>query len=138
MDTQPSKNTMLAWTTQILSSHLKKNTVPVDELPGMIGSIYRTLSTAIDGSSPKDDMKPAIAIRRSVTPDYLVCLEDGKKLKLLKRHLRTVYDLTPEEYRQKWGLPPDYPMVAPNYAVQRRALAKKIGLGNKRGRAATK
>lgn len=132
MDTEPSKNTMLVWTTQIVSSHLRKNVVPVEELPTVINSIYRTLKSAIDGPSSKEEAKPAVAIRRSVTPDYIVCLEDGKKLKMLKRHLRTVYNLSPEEYRQKWGLAPDYPMVAPNYAVQRRTLAKKIGLGKKR------
>lgn len=132
MESQPSKNILLAWTTQILSAHLRNNTVPITDLPGMMVSIYDTLSTTMTDPSTKDDVKPAVAIRRSVTPDYIVCLEDGKKLKMLKRHLRTAYNMTPDEYRRKWALPSDYPMVAPNYASQRSMLAKKIGLGNNR------
>lgn len=134
MDSLPPKNTLLAWTTQILSSHLKNNAMPVADLPGMIRSIYDTLSATMAGPSTPDNAKPAVAVRRSITPDYIVCLEDGKKLKMLKRHLRTAYNLTPDEYRRKWALPSDYPMVAPNYANQRSVLAKKIGLGNSRRR----
>jgi predicted transcriptional regulator len=134
MNSRPSNNTLLAWTTQILSSYLKNNAVPVAELPGLISSIYETLGATTNDVSIKLDAKPAVAIRRSVTPDYIVCLEDGKKLKMLKRYLRTAYNMTPEEYRQKWALPSDYPMVAPNYAIQRSVLAKKIGLGNNRRR----
>lgn len=137
MEPQPSKNTLLAWTAQILSAHLRNNNVPVADLPGMMTSIYDTLSGIMTNVSLKDDAKPAVAVRRSVTPDYIVCLEDGKKLKMLKRHLRTAYNMTPDEYRRKWALPSDYPMVAPNYASQRSALAKKIGLGhNRRGKTA--
>jgi predicted transcriptional regulator len=132
MESQPSKNNLLAWTSQILSAHVRNNTVPLADLPGMLESIYDALGSAMAGPSANDDAKPALATRRSITPDYIVCLEDGKKLKMLKRHLRTAYDMTPDEYRRKWGLPPDYPMVAPNYASQRSALAKKIGLGSNR------
>lgn len=136
MESQPSKNTLLTWTAQILSAHLRNNTVPIADLPEMMSSIYDTLSGTMTGPSTQDAAKPAVAIRRSVTPDYIVCLEDGKKLKMLKRHLRTAYNMTPDEYRRKWALPSDYPMVAPNYASQRSALAKKIGLGSNRRRKA--
>ena len=138
MEATPSRDTLLAWTTQILAAHVRNNTVPVTDLPARIGSVYDTLSSAMTSSPVVDDAKPAVAVRRSVTPDYIVCLEDGKKLKKLKRHLRTAYDMTPDEYRRKWALPADYPMVAPNYAKQRSALAKKIGLGNNWRRKATR
>ena len=131
MSSNPSKNDVLSWTAQILSSHLQNNTVAISDLPEAINSVYRSLASLSSGEAPQEEIRPAVAIRRSVTPDYIVCLEDGKKLKMLKRHLKTAYDMTPDEYRQKWGLPPDYPMVAPNYARQRSALAKKIGLGSK-------
>lgn len=132
----PGKEELIAWTTQIVASHLRNNSVPVSDLPDAIKNVYRSLES-VSGSQPSEkDNQPAVTIRRSVTPDYIVCLEDGKKLKMLKRHLRTAYNMTPEEYRHKWGLPADYPMVAPNYARQRSALAKKIGLGNSRGRRA--
>lgn len=131
MTTNPSKSDLLSWTAQILSSHLRNNTVSVADLPDVIGSVYRSLESLSSDEAPKEEARPAVAVRRSVNPDYIVCLEDGKKLKMLKRHLKTAYNLTPDEYRQKWGLPPDYPMVAPNYARQRSALAKKIGLGSK-------
>jgi predicted transcriptional regulator len=105
--------------------------VPVAELPRLIERVYATLSE-IEGApaaEPKSELKPAVAVRKSVTEDHIVCLEDGKKFKSLKRHLRTRYDMSPEEYREKWSLPADYPMVAPNYARQRSDLARKMGLG---------
>ena len=135
MASNPGKEDLIAWTAKIVASHLRKNSVAVSDLPDAIKDVYRSLE-AVSGSPPsQQDNRPAVTIRRSVTPDYIVCLEDGKKLKILKRHLRTAYNMTPEEYRKKWGLPADYPMVSPNYARQRSALAKKIGLGNSRGRA---
>jgi predicted transcriptional regulator len=131
MSSNPSKSDVLGWTAQILTSHLQNNPVAVSDLPEAINSVYRSLAALSSGEAPQEEARPAVTVRRSVTPDYIVCLEDGKKLKMLKRHLKTSYDMTPDEYRQKWGLPPDYPMVAPNYARQRSALAKKIGLGSK-------
>lgn len=131
MSSNPSKSDVLGWTAQILTSHLQNNPVAVSDLPEAINSVYRSLEALSSGDAPQEEARPAVAIKRSVTPDYIVCLEDGKKLKMLKRHLKTAYSMTPDEYRQKWGLPPDYPMVAPNYARQRSALAKKIGLGSK-------
>lgn len=126
---------LLALTTDIVASHVANNTVPVSELPQLIQQVYATLADvgATAGAAPERP-QPAVAIRKSLTPDHIICLEDGKKLKMLKRHLKTRYNLTPEEYRERWGLPADYPMVAPNYASQRRELAKKIGLGTKRRR----
>lgn len=129
-DTQVLKHELLALTTDIVSSHVANNKVDVAELPSLIGNVFNTLAGL--GSSQvvvSDRPRPAVPVKKSITPDYIVCLEDGKQLKMLKRHLKTQYDLTPEEYRERWGLPADYPMVAPNYADQRRVLAKKIGLG---------
>ncbi|MEL6584202.1 MAG: MucR family transcriptional regulator [Pseudomonadota bacterium] len=124
---------LLALTSEIVSSHVSNNSVSAEELPTMIESVYRKLS---DLSGPQEEVKeelvPAVPIKKSVTDDYIVCLEDGRKLKMLKRHLSTAYDMTPDEYREKWGLPPSYPMVAPNYAAKRQALAKQIGLGRKK------
>jgi predicted transcriptional regulator len=102
----------------------------MDDLPRLIHDVHRALSSATDGGKGERPA-PAVPIKKSVTPEYIVCLEDGKKLKMLKRHLKTAYDMTPDEYRQRWGLPHDYPMVAPNYAKHRSSLAKKIGLGTK-------
>ncbi len=126
---------MLRMTAQIVSAYVSHNSVSGSEIPEMIQSVFTTLNSQRSGGAAVDQEqpKPAVAIRKSVTPDYIVCLEDGKKLKMLKRHLRSTYDMTPEEYRVKWGLAADYPMVAPNYAAQRSAFAKKIGLGRKRG-----
>ncbi len=123
---------MLELTTEIVAAHVGNNPIAAAELPGLIQSVYRTLVSV--GSSPAtvERPKPAVPVKRSVFPDYIVCLEDGKKLKMLKRHLKTSYDMTPEEYRERWGLPPDYPMVAPNYAQHRSNLAKEIGLGTTR------
>jgi predicted transcriptional regulator len=120
----------------IVSAYVSNNTVPAADLPALIASVHRALSNTI-GVAPEptpEPLKPAVNPKKSVFPDYIVCLEDGKKFKSLKRHLRTHYDLSPEEYREKWGLPADYPMVAPNYAAARSALAKKMGLGQQRRR----
>lgn len=126
---------ILTLTTDIVISHVSHNKVAVDDLPGLISRVYDTLANigaAPAKSVPGKATKPAVPVKKSVTPEYIVCLEDGKKFKMLKRHLRTSYNLTPDEYRERWGLPSSYPMVAPKYAAARRALAKKIGLG--RGR----
>ena len=122
----------------IVAAYVGNNSVPAAQVPEVIQTVYKSLN-ALEGESaePKGEPpKPAVSVRRSVTPEYIVCLEDGKKLKMLKRHLRAAYDMTPDEYRAKWGLPADYPMVAPNYAAQRSDFAKKIGLGRKRGQSA--
>lgn len=122
---------LIELTSQIVSAYVAHNPVPVAELPRLIERVHATLSQ-IDGgpaAEPKMELKPAVPLRKSVTEDHIVCLEDGKKFKSLKRHLRTRYDMSPEEYREKWGLPADYPMVAPNYAKQRSELARKMGLG---------
>lgn len=130
----PTKNPdLLALTTQIVAAHLSNNAVNAQEIPGLIEKIYKTLAGVNGESLPvsAERPQPAVPIRKSVMPDYLICLEDGKKLKMLKRHLMTAYKMTPEQYRDRWGLPADYPMVAPNYARQRSKLAKDIGLGIK-------
>lgn len=122
---------LLLLTADIVSAHISKNSVAAADLPQLIEKVFGTL-TALGATLPAIEtevLKPAVPIRRSVTPDYIVCLEDGKQLKMLKRHLRTSYDMSPEQYRERWNLPTDYPMVASNYAETRRALAKKIGLG---------
>ncbi len=135
--TEATKHTdLLALTTEIVSAHLSGNTIPATEIPALIERIYKTLSTlGSDTPTPvsnSDRPQPAVPIRKSVMPDYIICLEDGKKLKMLKRHLKTAYAMTPEQYRERWGLPSDYPMVAPNYAKTRSRLAKDIGLGTGR------
>ena len=126
---------ILRMAVDIVSAYVGNNTVAADQVPDVISSVYGSLSSldGMDSNSNSEPPKPAISIRRSVNPDYIVCLEDGKKLKMLKRHLRAVYNMTPDEYRSKWDLSADYPMVAPNYASQRSELAKKIGLGRKKG-----
>ena len=125
---------VLRMAVDIVSAYVANNTVPAGQVPEVINMVYNSLTTLDGGAEAKaEPAKPAISVRRSVTPEYIVCLEDGKKLKMLKRHLRAAYDMSPEEYRTKWGLPADYPMVAPNYAAQRSAFAKKIGLGRKKG-----
>lgn len=132
MTQEANHDTLLSLTTEIVSSHLSNNTVSSNEIPGIIDQVYKTLANInSDGSGAGDRPQPAVPIKKSVTPDYLICLEDGKKLKMLKRHLKTTYGMTPDEYRERWGLPSDYPMVAPNYAKQRSKLAKEIGLGKK-------
>ncbi len=133
MPDQTTHSDLLALTTEIVSSHVANNTVPQTDIAGLIEQVFRTLSNLSGGGAPMsgDRPQPAVPVKKSVTPEYIVCLEDGKKLKMLKRHLKTAYDMTPEEYRERWGLPSDYPMVAPNYAKQRSRLAKDIGLGTK-------
>lgn len=125
--------TLITLTADIVSAHVSNNSVAVNDLPQLIQNVHQALS-GLGGVSQEPEAKPEpkVSIRASVKPDYIICLEDGKKLKMLKRHLMTHYQMTPEDYRQKWGLAADYPMVAPNYAEQRRSLAKKIGLGTKR------
>ena len=128
---------LLRLTAQIVSAHVSKNRLEMEALPSLIQSVYRSLSTAGTAeAAPTEAQAPAVPIRKSVFPDYIVCLEDGKKLKMLKRHLMSSYGMTPEAYRAKWGLPRDYPMVAPSYAVTRSGLAKKSGLGRKPAAAA--
>jgi predicted transcriptional regulator len=130
------QDNLIELTAEIVSAYVSNNNIASGDLSGLIGSVHGALQrTATGAAEPEPEpLKPAVPVRRSVTPDYIVCLEDGKKFKSLKRHLRTHYDLTPAEYREKWGLSPDYPMVAPNYAMARSNLAKKMGLGQKRGR----
>ena len=122
---------LLKFASEIVAAYVSNNPIPVSEIPAMIKSVHATLGGLAGGVTTEAPtaLKPAVAVKKSVTPEYIVCLEDGKKLKMLKRYLRSRYDLTPEEYRAKWGLPADYPMVAPNYAAQRSEFAKKIGLG---------
>ena len=121
-------------TADVVAAYVSNNVVPVTELPTLIDSVFSAFSAAnTSGMANAEAPKPAVSVKKSLTPEYLICLEDGKKFKSLKRHLRTHYDLSPEEYREKWGLPMDYPMVAPNYAAARSALAKKMGLGRKAG-----
>lgn len=133
---QEPEDTFISLTADIVSAHVSKNSVAVSDISTLIRNVHEALSK-LGANEPEPEAKkqePAVSIRSSVKPDYIVCLEDGKKLKMLKRHLMTHYQMTPEQYRQKWGLSPDYPMVAPSYAEQRRSLAKKIGLGTKRRR----
>ncbi len=132
MTTETPSNDLLELTTQIVAAHVRNNSVAVADLPKLIDQVYRTLWSLGSEPSPAPERpQPAVPIKKSVTPDYIICLEDGKRLKMLKRHLKTAYGMTPEQYRERWGLPPDYPMVAPNYARQRSALAKEIGLGTR-------
>ena len=131
MSDQPAPD-VLELTAKIVSAHVSKNQIGVDALPGLIQAVYRSLSTAGEAEpAPAPPQAPAVPIKKSVFPDYIICLEDGKKLKMLKRHLQTSYGMSPDAYRAKWGLPRDYPMVAPNYAATRSGLAKQIGLGRK-------
>ena len=122
---------LLKLASEIVAAYVSNNPVPVAELPGMIKSVHATLGGLVSHphSESVNTQKPAVPVRRSVMPEYIICLEDGKKLKMLKRYLRSRYNLSPEDYRAKWGLPADYPMVAPHYAAQRSEFAKKIGLG---------
>ncbi len=128
-----SLNSILDMTSHIVSAYVSNNPVPTANIPDLIKSVYTTLARIERPREAEgtEALQPAVPIRRSITPDYIVCLEDGKKLKMLKRHLRTAYNMSPKEYRAKWRLPPDYPMVAPNYAARRSEFAKKIGLGLK-------
>ena len=136
MDDLAAKNEMLiTLTSDIVAAHVSNNSVAVSDLPALIQNVHMALA-GLDSPAiiPETRQEPAVSVRSSIKPDYIVCLEDGKKLKMLKRHLMTHYQMTPEDYRAKWNLPADYPMVAPNYAEQRRSLAKKIGLGTSRSR----
>jgi len=126
--------TLITLTSDIVAAHVSNNSVSVEDLPLLITNVYGALSGLGQAAPAVEKLpEPAVSIRSSVKPDHIVCLEDGKKLKMLKRHLMTHYNLTPDQYRQRWGLAADYPMVAPNYAEKRRDLAKKIGLGRKPG-----
>ncbi len=122
---------VLGLTAQIVSAHVSNNSVTTEALPSLIQEVYRTLSGVGKEPAAPERPQPAVPIKKSVFADHIVCLEDGKKLKMLKRHLKTAYNMTPEQYRERWGLGPEYPMVAPNYARHRSTLAKKIGLGTK-------
>ena len=127
---------LIALTSQIVSAFVAKNSVQPSDLPALISTVYQSLKFAVQPQPPAEvptELKPAVPIKKSVTPDYIICLEDGKKLKMLKRHLNTSYNMTPDQYRAKWGLPADYPVVAPNYAKARSDLAVKLGLGRKAG-----
>jgi predicted transcriptional regulator len=126
-----TREELLRYATEIVASYLGRNKVAGDQLSDVINTVFNSLSNLDGGGEdlPQGDLKPAVPVKRSITPEYIVCLEDGKKLKMLKRYLRTNYNMTPDEYRTKWGLAPDYPMVAPNYAKQRSDFAKNIGLG---------
>ena len=132
-DNEGAEDTLLTLTADIVAAHVSNNSVAVNDLPTLIQNVHAALTgIASTGASAEPKPEPKVSIRASVKPDYIVCLEDGKKQKMLKRHLMTNHGMTPDEYRQKWGLAADYPMVAPNYAEQRRTLAKSIGLGTKR------
>ena len=136
MSEQAPNSDLIDLAAEIVSAYVSNNSVPASDLPTLIAEVHRALSSTHSGTSEPEPepLKPAVNPKRSVFPDYIVCLEDGKKFKSLKRHLRTHYDLSPEEYHEKWSLPADYPMVAPNYAAARSALAKKMGLGQQRRR----
>ncbi|HET7881655.1 MAG TPA: MucR family transcriptional regulator [Acetobacteraceae bacterium] len=133
-----SDDQVLGLTAQIVSAHVRHNSVAPDALPGLIQEVYRALTTVGQQTAPAEKPEPAVPVKQSIRQDRIICLEDGKGFSMLKRHLMTDHKLTPQQYREKWGLPRDYPMVAPNYAQTRSALAKKIGLGRKAGRPAKK
>jgi predicted transcriptional regulator len=136
MDNTEQSSDLLALTTEIVAAHVSNNTVAVGDLGPLINQVYNSLATiGTVPTAPAARPQPAVSIKKSVLPDYIVCLEDGKKLKMLKRHLKTAYNMSPEAYRDRWGLASDYPMVAPNYAQQRSRLAKEIGLGTRARRA---
>lgn len=134
MSEETEENAFIALAADIVSAYVSNNSVAAAELPGLINEVHAALQRVSAGEAEPvvEQLKPAIPVKKSVTPDYIVCLEDGKKFKSLKRHLRTQYNMTPEQYREKWGLPADYPMVAPNYAAARSELAKQMGLGQQR------
>jgi predicted transcriptional regulator len=139
MADQADTNEILALTADIVAAHVSNNTVGVGDLPQLIQQVYASLSTLGQTPAPTQERPhPAVPIKKSVTPEYIICLEDGKKLKMLKRHLKTAFNMTPEQYRERWSLPPDYPMVAPKYAEQRSKLAKDIGLGTRARRRGSK
>src|SRR5215831_6061949 len=133
MDDTDQSGDLLALTTEIVAAHVSNNTVAVGDLGQLINQVYQSLANIgnAPAAAPTTRPQPAVSVKKSIQPDYLVCLEDGKKLKMLKRHLKTAYNMSPEAYRERWGLANDYPMVAPNYARQRSRLAKEIGLGTR-------
>lgn len=135
MPEQLTEKELLSLTAEIVAAHVSNNTVAVADLPALIAEVHRSLG-GVGGKvvAQVERPQPAVPVKKSITPEYIICLEDGKKLKMLKRHLKTAYGITPEEYRDRWQLPVDYPMVAPNYAAHRSSLAKKIGLGTKASR----
>ncbi|MCQ8239928.1 MucR family transcriptional regulator [Rhizosaccharibacter radicis] len=136
MSAEDDRPTLLALSAQIVSAHVSNNTVAFDALPYLIRQVHDALASAGQAPSELERPQPAVPVKKSVFPDYIVCLEDGKKLKMLKRHLQSAYNMTPEQYRERWNLPSDYPMVAPSYAERRSTLAREIGLGRKTGRVA--
>ena len=134
-EVQSGEDTLLTLTADIVAAHVSNNSVAVNDLPNLIQNVHSALSgISGNGAAAEAKPEPKVSIRSSIKPDYIVCLEDGKRLKMLKRHLMTHYNMSPDQYRQKWGLSADYPMVAPNYAVARSQLAKKMGLGQQRRR----
>ncbi len=138
MSDETNDDTLITLTADIVAAHVSNNSVSVNDLPQLISNVHGALAELTGTPAPEAKQEPKVAVRSSIKPDYIVCLEDGKRLKMLKRHLMTHYQMTPDQYRQKWGLNADYPMVAPNYAEQRRTLAKAIGLGTKRGKRTAK
>ncbi len=136
MAENPGDSVYIELTADIVSAYVSNNSVPSAEIPGLISQVYSALKRVSSGhaAGPAEPLKPAVPIKRSITPEYIVCLEDGQKFKSLRRHLRTRYNMTPDQYREKWALPADYPMVAPNYAAARSQLAKQMGLGQQRRR----
>jgi predicted transcriptional regulator len=134
MSDSPAGGPFIELTAEIVSAYVSNNTVPAAEIPALINQIHTALARVSGGSgdAPAEPLRPAVSVKKSITPEHIVCLEDGKKFKSLKRHLRTQYNMTPEQYREKWGLSADYPMVAPNYAAARSQLAKQMGLGQQR------
>ena len=138
MTDTPANGNFIELTAEIVSAYVSNNTVPAGDIPALINQVHAALSrvSAKSGDAPAEPLKPAVSLKKSITPEHIVCLEDGKKFKSLKRHLRTQYNMTPEQNREKWGLSADYPMVAPNYAAARSQLAKQMGLGQQRRRRA--
>lgn len=136
MNDSATGSNYIGLTAEIVSAYVSNNTVPAADIPNLINHVYAALTrvSAKSGDAPEEPLRPAVSVKKSITPEYIVCLEDGKKFKSLKRHLRTQYNMTPEQYREKWGLGADYPMVAPNYAAARSQLAKQMGLGQQRRR----
>jgi predicted transcriptional regulator len=136
MNDNESDGSYIGLTARIVSAYVSNNTVPAQDLSALINQVHTALTrvSSAQGDVPNEPLRPAVSVKKSITPDHIVCLEDGKKFKSLKRHLRTQYGMTPEQYREKWGLPADYPMVAPNYAAARSQLAKQMGLGQQRRR----
>ncbi|MCW5691883.1 MAG: MucR family transcriptional regulator [Pseudolabrys sp.] len=136
MSDTSASTSFIELTASIVSAYVSNNSVAAADIPALINQVHSALSNVSGkgGETPSEPLKPAVAVKKSITPEYIVCLEDGKKFKSLKRHLRTQYNMTPEQYREKWNLGPDYPMVAPNYAAARSQLAKDMGLGQQRRR----